>query len=77
VPTPIDETRQPDLRNVMAAVDGISDVLRPGNHVIAVSTCPSDQPRLLRKDSSAAGLDDRDRGRRERVVRDAAKESSI
>jgi len=37
VPTPIDVTRRPDLRNVVAAVDGIIDVLRPGNHVIDLS----------------------------------------
>jgi len=40
VPTPIDDTKRADLRSVMAAVDSISDVLRPGNLVIVESTCP-------------------------------------
>jgi UDP-N-acetyl-D-mannosaminuronic acid dehydrogenase len=40
VPTPIDETKRPDLRSVMAAVDSIIEVLRPGNLVIVESTCP-------------------------------------
>src|SRR5208282_6755977 len=40
VPTPIDEDKRPDLRSVTAAVDSISEVLRPGNLVIMESTCP-------------------------------------
>src|SRR6202453_1829713 len=31
VPTPIDENKRPDLKSVMAAVDSIIGVLRPGN----------------------------------------------
>lgn len=40
VPTPIDEDKHPDLRSVFAAVDGICDILRPGNLVILESTSP-------------------------------------
>ena len=40
VPTPIDETKRADLRSVIAAVDSITDVLKPGNLVIVESTCP-------------------------------------
>jgi UDP-N-acetyl-D-mannosaminuronic acid dehydrogenase len=40
VPTPIDEDKRPDLRSVMAAVDSITGVLRPGNLVILESTSP-------------------------------------
>jgi UDP-N-acetyl-D-mannosaminuronic acid dehydrogenase len=40
VPTPIDNDKRPDLRSVMAAVDSITGVLRPGNLVILESTCP-------------------------------------
>src|SRR5215470_14638317 len=40
VPTPIDKSKRPDLRSVMAAVDSLSDVLRAGNLVIVESTCP-------------------------------------
>jgi len=40
VPTPIDDDKRPDLRNVMAAVENISSVLCPGNLVILESTCP-------------------------------------
>ena len=40
VPTPIDKDKRPDLRSVMAAVDSISGVLRPGNLVILESTSP-------------------------------------
>ena len=40
VPTPIDDHKRPDLRSVMAAVDSITAVLRPGNLVILESTSP-------------------------------------
>ena len=40
VPTPIDQDKRPDLKSVMAAVDSISGVLRPGNLVILESTSP-------------------------------------
>ena len=40
VPTPVGEDKRPDLRSVMAAVDSITEVLRPGNLVILESTCP-------------------------------------
>ena len=40
VPTPIDENKRPDLKSVMAAVDSIVGVLRPGNLVILELTCP-------------------------------------
>jgi UDP-N-acetyl-D-mannosaminuronic acid dehydrogenase len=69
VPTPIDETKRPDLRSVMAAVDSIIEVLRPGNLVIVESTCPvgtteaiakrivARRPELaLGKDNDAGGI---------------------
>jgi UDP-N-acetyl-D-mannosaminuronic acid dehydrogenase len=40
VPTPIDKDKHPDLRSVLAAVDGICELLKPGNLVILESTCP-------------------------------------
>jgi UDP-N-acetyl-D-mannosaminuronic acid dehydrogenase len=40
VPTPVDEEKRPDLRSVFAAVDGICDLIRPGNLVILESTSP-------------------------------------
>lgn len=40
VPTPIDADKRPHLKSVMAAVDSISGVLRPGNLVILESTSP-------------------------------------
>jgi UDP-N-acetyl-D-mannosaminuronic acid dehydrogenase len=40
VPTPIDIDKRPDLNSVMAAVDSITGLLRPGNLVILESTCP-------------------------------------
>jgi UDP-N-acetyl-D-mannosaminuronic acid dehydrogenase len=40
VPTPIDGDKRPDLKSVMAAVDSISAVLRPGNLVVLESTSP-------------------------------------
>ena len=40
VPTPIDANKQPDLRSVFAAVDGVCDILGPGNLVILESTSP-------------------------------------
>ena len=40
VPTPIDEEKRPDLRSVLAAVDGISGLVRPGNLVILELTSP-------------------------------------
>jgi UDP-N-acetyl-D-mannosaminuronic acid dehydrogenase len=40
VPTPIDRDKRPDLKEVTAAVDSISGMLRPGNLVILESTSP-------------------------------------
>jgi UDP-N-acetyl-D-mannosaminuronic acid dehydrogenase len=40
VPTPIDSGNHPDLTYVMAAVEGITDLLVPGNLVILESTSP-------------------------------------
>src|SRR4051812_14955572 len=40
VPTPIDGSNRPDLTSVNAAVEGILDVIAPGNLVILESTSP-------------------------------------
>ena len=40
VPTPMDETKRPELQMVFAAVESICDVLAPGNLVVLESTSP-------------------------------------
>ena len=40
VPTPMDEEKRPELHSVFAAVEGLYDVLRPGNLLILESTSP-------------------------------------
>ena len=40
VPTPINSDKSPDLHSVMAAADGVAEVLSPGNLVILESTSP-------------------------------------
>jgi UDP-N-acetyl-D-mannosaminuronic acid dehydrogenase len=49
VPTPIDADKRPELKSVMAAVDGIMKLLAPGNLVILESTCPVGTTEALAK----------------------------
>jgi UDP-N-acetyl-D-mannosaminuronic acid dehydrogenase len=40
VPTPIDREKRPDLRSVFAAVEGLCDLIQPGNLIVLESTSP-------------------------------------